>query len=85
MAEVIQSTTLRNNLSDILKAIENNKPGWLLVTGRGKTRAALVNLDLFEDLLASSTPKYLKSIKDAREQIRKGEYFTHKETFGELE
>lgn len=85
MVEVVPSTTLRNNLSDILEAVENKKPDWLLVTGKGKTRAALVNLDLFEDLLACSIPQYIKSIKDARKQISKGEYFTHKEAFGELE
>lgn len=84
MPEIIQTTTLRNNLSDILEAIGRKKPGWLIVTGRKKTRAALVNLDLFEDLLACSSPKYLKGIKDAREQIKKGKYFAHEEVFGEL-
>lgn len=85
MSEVVQTTTLRDNLSDILEAVENKRPGWLLVTGRGKTRAALVNLDFFEDLLASSSPAYLKSIKIAREQVKQNKLLTHQEVFGELE
>lgn len=85
MSDIVQTTTLRNNLSDILKTIERKKPGWLLIAGRNKTRAALVNLDLFEDMLACSSPRYLKSIKAAREQIKQRKYFTHEEVFGELE
>lgn len=84
MPGVIQTTTLRNNLSDILKTIEKKKD-YLLVTERGKkARAVLVNLDFFEDMLALNSPSYLKSIKEARRQIKKGEYFTHNEVFGEL-
>lgn len=84
MPDVIQTTTLRNNLSDVLKTIEKKRPGWLVVTGKRRARAALVNLDLLEDLLACASLKYLKSIKEARAQIKKGEYFTHQQAFGEL-
>lgn len=85
VSEIIQSTTLRNNLSDVLKSVERKKPGWLLVTGKNKARAALVNLDLFEDMLGCSSPTYLKSIKNAREQVKQNKLLTHQEVFGELE
>ena len=51
---VINSTVLRSNLSDSLKEIETKK-GFLLVAKRGKITSALVNLDLFEDLLEIGT------------------------------
>lgn len=85
MSDVIQSTTLRNNLSDVLDAVEEKDKEYLLVARKGKVSAALVNADLFEDLLALANPKFIKSIKEAREQIAKGEYFTHEQVFGELE
>lgn len=35
-----------------------------------------------EDLLASTSPEYLKSIKEARRQYKAGKVKTHKEVFG---
>jgi len=35
-----------------------------------------------EDLLASTSPEYLKSIKDARAEYTKGRIKTHEEVFG---
>lgn len=84
MADIVQATTLRNNLSDTLDTIENKKPQFLLVARKNKISAALVNLDLFEDLLALASPKFLKSIEDARSQIKKGEFLTHEQIFGEI-
>ena len=84
MSNLIQASTLRNNLAGVLSAVEKKSKDYLLVTKKGTPSAALVNLDFFEDLLALSSPKYLKSIKEARKQIKKGEYFSHDEVFGEL-
>ena len=42
------------------------------------------DIDLLEDLEALSSPKYLKSIKKARQDYKKGRVFTHEEVFGEL-
>ena len=84
MADIVQATTLRNNLSDTLDTVENKKQEYLLVARKGKISAALINIDVLEDFLASSSPRFLKSIKKAREQFKKGEYFTHKEVFGEI-
>ncbi|MBU2592001.1 MAG: type II toxin-antitoxin system Phd/YefM family antitoxin [Patescibacteria group bacterium] len=80
---VINATTLRNNLADSLAAIEKSKE-YLLVAKRGKIRSAIVDIDFFEDLLALANKKYLKSIKKAREEYQKGETFTHQEVFGEI-
>jgi len=80
---VINSTVLRNNLSDSLKEIETKKR-FLLVAKRGKITSALVNLDLFEDLLEIADSKYLKSIKKAREEYKKGNIFTHTDVFGDV-
>ena len=80
---VISSTVLRNNLSDSLKDVEKKKK-FLLVAKRGKITSALVNLDLFEDLLELADSKYLKSIKKARQEYKKGDFFSHKDAFGEV-
>ncbi len=79
---IVTTTTLRNNLADsIAQAV---KKDYLLVAKRGQIKSALVNIDLFEDLLALSNKKYLASIKKAREEYKKGEVFTHDQVFGEI-
>ena len=35
-----------------------------------------------EDLLASTSPEYLESIKEARKDYKEGRVKTHKDTFG---
>ena len=80
---IVSSTVLRNNLSDTLQEVEKKKE-YLLIAKKGQISSALVNIDLFEDLLALSNKKYLASIKKAREEIKKGESFTFEEVFGEL-
>jgi hypothetical protein len=37
-----------------------------------------------EDLLASTSPEYLASIREAREQYKAGKVKTHKEVFGRV-
>ena len=79
----ITTTILRNNFADALIAINKAKK-YMIVLGKGKPRAVLVNLDLFEDLLDSNNHEYLASIKKAREEIKRGEVYTHGEVFGEI-
>jgi len=83
MTNLIQSSTLRDNLSKTLDSVKK-KTDYVLVTKKGKPQAALVNLDFFEDLLALASPRYLKSIKMARAEIKKGLFYSHNEVFGEL-
>jgi len=80
---VINATILRNNFADSLAEIEKKKD-YLLVAKRGKISSALVNIDLFEELMALINKKYLASIKKAREEYKKGEVFSHQQVFGEI-
>jgi len=80
---VINTTVLRNSLADAIKEVAKKKD-YLLVAKRGKITSALVDIELFEDLLALSSKKYLASIKKAREEYEKGDIFTHQEVFGEI-
>lgn len=81
--KIVPSTTLRSYLPDVLKEVSSKKD-YLLITKRNKPVSVIVNLDLFEDLLAASNSKYLKSIKEARQDYKKGRLFTHGEVFGAL-
>lgn len=78
---VVNVTVLRNNLSDTLKEV--TKRDYLLVSKKGKITSALVDIDLFEDLIAMANKTYLKSIQKARAEYKKGEIFTHDEVFGQ--
>lgn len=80
--DIVTTTTLRNNFANSLR--ETLKKDYLLVAKRGKIISALVNIDLFEDLLALKNKKYLASIKKAREEYQRGEVFTHEQIFGEI-
>lgn len=80
--KTISASKLRNNLADALDSISDNEV--LIITRRGKSERAIIDLDKLEDLLAASDPEYLKSIAEAREQIKKGEVYTFEEVFGDL-
>ena len=79
---IVNTTILRNNLSDAMKKVKKND--YLLVAKRGKITSALVDVELFEDLLALKDKSYLKSVKKAREEFERGEVFGHSDVFGEL-
>ena len=80
--KTISASKLRSNLADALDSISDNEV--LIVTRRGKSERAIIDMDKLEDLLAASNPEYLASIKEAREQIKSGEVYTFEEVFGEL-
>ncbi|MBI4991286.1 type II toxin-antitoxin system Phd/YefM family antitoxin [Candidatus Gottesmanbacteria bacterium] len=79
---IVTTTILRNNLADIIDEVERKK--YLLVAKKGNITSALVNIDLFEDLIALVNKKYLESIKKARAEYKKGDFLTHTEVFGKL-
>lgn len=81
---IVSTTILRNNLADVLKSVAKDKD-YLLISKKGKPVSALVNLDFFEDLLALTSKKYLKSIEEARADYKQGRVFTMDEVFGEIE
>jgi len=80
---IINATVLRNNLSDSLNEVIKKK-GYLLIARKKKIVSALVDIELFEDLVALSNNKYLKSINKSREEYKKGDVFIHDEVFGEI-
>ncbi len=80
---IVNATVLRNNLSDAIKEVKE-KRDYLLVAKRGEITSALVDIELFEDLLALTNKKYLASIKKARKEYKKGDVFSHEQAFGEL-
>lgn len=83
MAKVVQASVLRNHLSNALDEVEG-KEKFLLVARSGELVSALVDIDFFEDLLASRSNDYLKSIREARKQYKGGDTFSHGEVFGKL-
>lgn len=62
----------------------SEKEDYILVTERGEPKAALVNIDFFEDLLMANSPEYIKSIREAREDFKAGRVYTHEQVFGDL-
>lgn len=80
---VITTTILRNNLADTINEVTNKK-NYFLVAKKGKVTSALVNIDLFEDLLALVNKNYVKSIKKARKDYQAGDFFTHDQVFGNI-
>jgi len=80
---IVNATILRNHFADSLKQVDKKKD-YLLVSKKGKITSALVNIDLFEDLLALANKKYVASIKKARSQYEKGDILTHEQAFGEV-
>jgi PHD/YefM family antitoxin component YafN of YafNO toxin-antitoxin module len=79
----IPTTTLRDNMADALESISSTEK-YMLVTKKGKPVSALVNLDYFEDLLASSSDKYLLSVQEARADYVAGKQKNHEDVFGSL-
>jgi PHD/YefM family antitoxin component YafN of YafNO toxin-antitoxin module len=80
--KTITASRLRSNLAEALNSI--NKNDVLIVTRRGKKERAIIDLDKFEDLIATSNPKYLASIKKARAEYKRGEVYSFDEAFGNL-
>jgi PHD/YefM family antitoxin component YafN of YafNO toxin-antitoxin module len=72
---IIKATALRDNLSETLKEVGQSKK-FVLVSHRGRIKSAVVDIDYLEDLLELADENYLKSIREAREQLKRGEYYT---------
>jgi PHD/YefM family antitoxin component YafN of YafNO toxin-antitoxin module len=79
----IESATLRAHLADTLDEVSKKKD-YMLVTRKRQPVSAIISLDLLEDLLAATSHKYLKAIREARKQAKAGKLFTHEQVFGKL-
>ena len=80
---IVSATILRNHLADALKEVSNKKD-FLLVAKKGEISSALVNIDLFEELLSLTDTEYLESIKKARKEYKNGSVLSHDQVFGKL-
>lgn len=78
--KTLSASELRGNLAESLDAV--TPEDILIVTRRGKVERAIIDIDVLEDLLATSNPEYLRSIKDSRSSK---ELFTHEEVFGNIQ
>ena len=83
MNQIVSASTLRNNLAASLDYI-GKKSDYLLVKRGGKVTSALVDIDLFEDLIGLKSKNYLASIKKARQEVKRGEVYSHTDVFGDL-
>ena len=83
MYKTVDTTTLRNHIADVVSEVSMRKE-YILVTRKSKPMAAIVNLDLLEDLLALSGAGYLRSIREARKDYREGRILSHAEVFGKV-
>ncbi len=83
MPRAIETTKLRNNLASAITEI-NKKKDFMVITKNGEPIAGIVDLGLLEDIEASQSRKFINSLKEAREQIKSGEFYTHEEVFGDL-
>ncbi len=80
---IVSTTILRNNLADTLSEISKKKD-YFLVAKKGKITSAIVDIDLFEDLLNLADKKYKAEIKKARAEYQNGDVLSHEQVFGEL-
>lgn len=83
MYKTVRTSTLRENLKEVLDSLEKGQS--YLVTKKGKPIGGIVSVAKFEDLLALSSPNYLKSIEESREQYKRGEFYTFEEVLKDLE
>jgi len=83
MAKIVQASDLRSNLADVLDAV-SGKEKYLLISRNREVDAVIVGIDFFEEMLASMSPEYKKSIKEARKQFENGDTLSHEEVFGKL-
>lgn len=83
MPKSIETSKLRNNLASAIAEV-NKKKDFMVITRKGEPVAGIVDLDLLEDIEALKSKAFIESIKEAREQIKKGEFYTHEEVFGDF-
>lgn len=80
--KIIDSSVLRANLGD---AIDEVKKGVVLEVRRhGRGEVAMIDLELFEDWLATQNPDYIKSIKEARKQAKQGKTIPFENVYREV-
>jgi prevent-host-death family protein len=82
MTTIVNSTSLRNNLADALRAVKKGK--YLLISQKGVIKKAIIDVEELEDLLSLHDEEYLKSIRQARADAKAGRVYTFEEVFGNI-
>jgi prevent-host-death family protein len=82
MTTIVNSTSLRNNLADALRAVKKGK--YLLISQKGVIKKAIIDVEELEDLLSLHNEEYLKSIRQARADAKAGRVYTFEEVFGNI-
>lgn len=83
MIKAVDASTLRGHMKAVLEEIEG-KRDFMLVMRKSKPVGAILNIDFLEDLLARTSPEYLRSIRAAREDAKRGRLQTHADLFGRV-
>ena len=81
MDKVIGVVDTSSNLPEILKEVSKGKR--FIITQRSKARAALISLDELETVEIMADRKLLREIREAREDIKSGNYVTYEQYFKE--
>jgi prevent-host-death family protein len=82
MPKVIETTKLRTHLASALGEVTSEE--FFIVTKNGEPVAGIVSLDTLEDIEALKSKAFIESIKKAREEFKKGEFYTHEQAFGDI-
>ena len=81
--KTIDSTVLRNNLSDAIKEV--NRTGRpLVINHRRIAKAVLMDIGEYEDYLASQDPEYLEKITKGRAEIKAGKVVSFESIYAEV-
>lgn len=81
--KTIDATELRNNLSETLSSLEQGDI--LFIRKRGKlTGKVIIDDELLEDLLLLKNNAFVKKIRKAREEVKRGDVYTFNEVFGDV-
>ena len=79
----IDAAVLRANLGTAIDEVAK-KGNILQILRRGKSEVAMVDLDMLEDMLALRNPEYIKSIKQARAEVKAGKTTPFEDVFNEI-
>lgn len=80
------ATEARNQFFDLLDKVSSDPSFQPVICHRGKPVAVLANIEEWESLLETvsiaANPQLVKSLKTAKQDIKKGDVLTYDEVFG---
>ncbi len=80
------ATQARNQFFELLDKVSSDPSFQPVISHHGKPTAILANIEEWESLMETvsiaANPQLVESLKNAREDIKKGEILTYDEVFG---